>query len=156
MMTALATVTKVAPQSRGYKVELSCEQQTSCSQCASVKSCGTGMVSKAIGNKALLWQLMTDKPVSAGQVVEIGLPEKGILQSAALVYLTPLLMMFIGAAVGHVFSTQLSLAGEGLVIVTAAIFMAAGVWLAKWLAKRMESATQQQVILLRILGEPVV
>ncbi len=156
MMTALATVTKVVPLSRGYKIELSCEQQTSCSQCASVKSCGTGMVSKAIGNKALLWQLLTDKPVSTGQVVEIGLPEKGILQSAALVYLTPLFMMFIGAAVGHVFSIQLSLTGEALVILTATIFMTAGVWLAKWLAKRIEAVTQQQVILLRILGEPIV
>lgn len=156
MMTALATVTKVAPRSRGYKVELSCEQQTSCSQCSSVKNCGTGIVSKAIGNKALLWHLNTDKPVSTGQVVEIGLPEKGILQSAALVYLTPLLMMFMGAAFGHFFSIQLFLAGEGLIIVSAAIFMAAGVWLAKRLAKRMETVTQQQVILLRILGEPIV
>lgn len=48
------------------------------------------------------------------------------------------------------------LTGEALVILTATIFMTAGVWLAKWLAKRIEAVTQQQVILLRILGEPIV
>lgn len=59
MMTALATVTAVQPDAKGFHVELSCQQQTSCSSCSSSKSCGTGIVSKAIGNKALLWQLDT-------------------------------------------------------------------------------------------------
>lgn len=51
MMTALATVTQVTAQQQHFSVELSCEQQTSCNSCASQKSCGTGIVSKAVGKK---------------------------------------------------------------------------------------------------------
>lgn len=76
MMTALATVSAVKANATGYEVELSCDQQTSCSSCSSQKSCGTGVVSKAIGKKSLHWHLVTKKIVKEGQVVEIGLPEK--------------------------------------------------------------------------------
>lgn len=84
MMTALATVSAVKANATGYEVELSCDQQTSCSSCSSQKSCGTGVVSKAIGKKSLHWHLVTKKIVKEGQVVEIGLPEKSLLQSAAI------------------------------------------------------------------------
>ncbi|WP_438877865.1 SoxR reducing system RseC family protein, partial [Bacillus cereus group sp. Bce038] len=66
-----------------------------------------GIVSKAIGNKALFWRLVTDKPVTIGQIVEIGLPEKSLLQSAALVYLVPLLMMIVGAVLGELWFAPL-------------------------------------------------
>lgn len=100
MMTALATVTKVVPAQQGFQVTLSCEQQTSCSSCQSSKSCGTGIVSKAFGNKTLFWRLQTTQALEAGEVVEIGLPEKSVLQSAALVYLLPLFFMMLGAWLG--------------------------------------------------------
>ncbi|MCV5655971.1 SoxR reducing system RseC family protein, partial [Escherichia coli] len=70
MMTALATVTDVHRRGKQYEIDLSCEQQTSCSSCSSQKSCGTGVVTKAIGNKSLSWHLRTDKSVKIGQVVE--------------------------------------------------------------------------------------
>lgn len=97
MMTALATVSAVEKQGAHYRVQLSCEQQTSCSSCSSQKSCGTGIVTKAVGNKSLFWQLTTKNLVKAGQIVEIGFPERSLLQSAALVYLVPLFMMMLGA-----------------------------------------------------------
>ena len=101
MMTALATVSAVEKQGAHYHVQLSCEQQTSCSSCSSQKSCGTGIVTKAVGNKSLFWQLTTKNLVKAGQIVEIGFPERSLLESAALVYLVPLFMMMLGAAFGQ-------------------------------------------------------
>ncbi len=76
MMTALATVTKVVPAQQGFQVTLSCEQKTSCSSNQSSKSCGTGIVSRAFGNKTLFWRLQTTQALEAGEVVEIGLPER--------------------------------------------------------------------------------
>lgn len=96
MMTALATVTQVTPNDHGFEVALSCEQQTSCSSCSSQKSCGTGVVSKAFGNKSLLWHLETQRRLHVGQVVEIGIPEQSLLQSAMLVYLLPIVAMLLG------------------------------------------------------------
>lgn len=59
-----------------------------------------GIVSKAFGNKTLFWRLQTTQALEAGEVVEIGLPEKSVLQSAALVYLLPLFFMMLGAWLG--------------------------------------------------------
>ncbi|EEO00951.1 SoxR reducing system RseC family protein [Vibrio cholerae] len=155
MMTALATVTKVVPAQQGFQVTLSCEQQTSCSSCQSSKSCGTGIVSKAFGNKTLFWRLQTTQALEAGEVVEIGLPEKSVLQSAALVYLLPLFFMMLGAWLGNQWLAPMLGFGEGIVILTALLFIALGVWVAKHYAKVLELRSQQQVVLLRKLGIPV-
>lgn len=155
MMTALATVSAVTPVSSGFDVELSCEQQTSCSSCSSQKSCGTGIVSKAVGKKSLRWHLVTQKLVKPGQVVEIGLPEKSILQSAAVVYLVPLFAMILGAFIGQWWLAPFFSLGEGVVILSAALATAAGIALAKQLSSRLERQSSQQVVLLRILGEPI-
>ncbi len=155
MMTALATVMAVQSTGHGFHVELSCEQKTSCSSCSSSKSCGTGIVSKAIGSKSLRWQLDTDKTVSRGQVVEIGFPEKSLLQSAALVYLVPLFMMILGAWLADSWLAPMLGMGEGIIIVTSLAFIALGIQLAKKWSKRLEQRTKQEVVLLRVLGEPI-
>jgi len=155
MMTALATVSAVKPVSTGFDVELSCEQQTSCSSCSSQKSCGTGIVSKAVGNKSLHWHLVTQKSVKTGQVVEIGLPEKSLIQSAAVVYLVPLFALILGAFVAQWWLVPLFSLGEGLVIFTSAVATAGGIFLAKRLSAKLEQQSSEQVILLRVLGEPI-
>ncbi|MDN3615169.1 SoxR reducing system RseC family protein [Vibrio gallaecicus] len=156
MMTALATVSSVETKGSQFLVHLSCEQQTSCSGCSSQKSCGTGIVTKAVGNKSLFWQLTTKSLVKAGQVVEIGFPEKSLLQSAALVYLVPLFMMMLGAAIGQLVLQPLFTGGEGIVILMAAIFTIIGIQIAKHFAKPIEDKSQQQVVLVRVLGEPLI
>ena len=155
MMTALATVSSVTPKSSGYDVELSCEQQTSCSHCSSQKSCGTGIVSKVVGSKVLHWRLVTDQSLKVGQVVEIGMAEKSLLQSAAIVYLTPLFALILGAMVANLWVAPLLGLGEGIVILFSALFAVLGIALAKRLSSRLEQQSSQQVILLRVLGEPI-
>lgn len=155
MMTALATVTSVQNNEKGYHLELSCEQKTSCSSCSSQKNCGTGIVSKAIGSKSLRWHLDTDKTVAPGQVVEIGFPEKSLLQSAALVYLVPLFMMIIGAWLADGWLAPMLEMGEGVVIATSLAFIALGIRFAKIWSRRLEVRTEQEVVLLRVLGEPI-
>ncbi|ANS86408.1 hypothetical protein VSVS12_02652 [Vibrio scophthalmi] len=155
MMTALATVSAVTPCASGYDVELSCEQKTSCSSCASQKNCGTGIVSKAIGSKVLHWHLATQQLLKVGQVVEIGMAEKSLLQSAAIVYLVPLFSLIIGALVAHWWIAPAFGLGEGAVILCSMLATALGIILAKRLALCIERQSSQQVILLRVLGEPI-
>ncbi|MEF1290132.1 SoxR reducing system RseC family protein, partial [Vibrio sp. M260118] len=115
----------------------------------------TGIVSKAVGKKSLHWHLVTHKLVKPGQVVEIGLPEKSLLQSAAVVYLVPLFAMILGAFIGQWWLAPSLSLGEGAVILSAAIATAAGIALAKQLSTRLERQSSQQVVLLRIIGEPI-
>ncbi|HAS8424952.1 TPA: transcriptional regulator [Vibrio vulnificus] len=155
MMTALATVTQVTPNDHGFEVALSCEQQTSCSSCSSQKSCGTGVVSKAFGNKSLLWHLETQRRLYVGQVVEIGIPEQSLLQSAMLVYLLPIVAMLLGALFGHLVLSPWLEMGEGAVVLTSMLFAFIGILLAKKLAQPLEQKSAAQVELMRVFGEPI-
>ncbi|EHT4943017.1 SoxR reducing system RseC family protein [Vibrio vulnificus] len=155
MMTALATVTQVTPNDHGFEVALSCEQQTSCSSCSSQKSCGTGVVSKAFGNKSLLWHLETQRRLHVGQVVEIGIPEQSLLQSAMLVYLLPIVAMLLGALFGHLVLSPWLEMGEGAVVLTSMLFAFIGILLAKKRAQPLEQKSAAQVELMRVFGEPI-
>ncbi|AXY00303.1 transcriptional regulator [Vibrio alfacsensis] len=155
MMTALATVTEVHRHGKHYHIDLSCEQQTSCSSCSSQKSCGTGVVTKAIGNKSLSWHLRTEQSVKVGQVVEIGFPESSLIKSAMAVYLLPLFGLIVGALIGHLFFAPLIGGGEGMVILTSALFVVGGMYVAKRVSRPLEEASKKQVTLIRILGEPI-
>ncbi|WP_321463854.1 SoxR reducing system RseC family protein [uncultured Vibrio sp.] len=155
MMTALATVTDVKRHGKQYDLDLSCEQQTSCSSCSSQKSCGTGVVTKAIGNKSLSWHLRTEKSVQIGQVVEIGFPESSLIKSAMAVYLLPLFGLILGALFGHLLFAPLLAGGEGVIILSSVLFATGGVWLAKRVSKPLEDESQRQVTLVRVLGEPI-
>ncbi len=159
MMTAIATVMAVEPVGKLYNVSLSCQQETSCSSCSSQKSCGTGIVSKAVGNKSLIWHLTTAQSVKVGDQVEIGFPEKSLLGSAALVYLVPLFMLILGASIGQLALipwlnqlTRLEL-GEGLVILTSVLFAIGGFFFARAKARRLERDSKEQVVLIRVFGE---
>ncbi|HHF3093374.1 TPA: SoxR reducing system RseC family protein [Vibrio diabolicus] len=155
MMTALATVTDVHRRGKQYEIDLSCEQQTSCSSCSSQKSCGTGVVTKAIGNKSLSWHLRTDKSVKIGQVVEIGFPESSLIKSAMAVYLLPLFGLIIGAMFGHFLLAPLTAGGEGIIILSSVLFAAGGMWIAKHVSRPLEDESKRQVTLVRVLGEPI-
>lgn len=156
MMTALAKVQQVKKTDQGWWVELACEQQSSCNSCQSQKSCGTGVVSKAIGNKTLIWQLNTSLAVKSGDVVEIGIGENSVLSSALLVYLTPLLFMMIAAVVSQWWLTPLLATGEGLTILISALSGFAGMKIAQKLARPIERHSNREVSLIRVLGQPIV
>ncbi|MEZ9229703.1 SoxR reducing system RseC family protein [Vibrio amylolyticus] len=156
MMTALATVSAVHSRKDDFLLDLSCEQKTSCSSCASQKSCSTGVVSKAVGAKSLFWSVASPKSISAGQVVEIGFPEKTLLQSAVIVYILPIVFLMLGAAAAQaLFVTHLQL-GELSVIASAFLSAYIGFRIAKHKASQLEQASEQQVVLLRVLGEPII
>ncbi|MDG3087150.1 SoxR reducing system RseC family protein [Vibrio hannami] len=155
MITALATVVSVEATTKGNKVGLSCEQQTSCSHCSSQKSCGTGLVSKAIGNKTHKWELMTDKLVEVGQTVEIGLSEQNLVKYASIIYLLPILGLILGATIAELFLTPIIQTGEGVTILLSVGFMGLGILLAKYLSRRLQSGTSQSVSLIRVLGEAI-
>lgn len=155
MMTALATVQSVIQRDNAFDVELGCEQQTSCSHCSSASSCGTGVVSKAVGKKTLKWTLTTEKALTVGQVVEIGFPEKTLLQSASLVYVVPLLALIFGAMIGQFLTGLMGISGEFLIIVSSFVLMAVAILWARAYSRTIDSKVDNQITITRVLGQPI-
>ncbi|QUJ66994.1 SoxR reducing system RseC family protein [Photobacterium sp. GJ3] len=154
MMQSLATVVAVEK----HHITVSCQQQTSCGSCASQNSCGTGVVSKVLPGRQHLLKVSTrhlHESVAVGQLVEIGLSERSVLQSALLVYVLPLICMLLGTLLGQWWFVILAGGGELGVIACALAGGAFGLGIAKWRAKHLSVQGDYQPSLLRVLGQPV-
>ena len=71
--------------------QVHCDVKASCSSCASRAGCGSRVLS-----------VPSEQPLSAGQKVELGIAESSLLGSAVLVYMAPLVGLFVMASVFQV------------------------------------------------------
>ncbi|HBV40228.1 MAG TPA: SoxR-reducing system protein RseC [Erwinia sp.] len=79
------------------------ELKTSCSSCSARKGCGSHMLNKLGPKNAHVMKIASAEPLVPGQRIELGIEEKSLLSSALLVYMTPLLGLFIVAGLFQTF-----------------------------------------------------
>ena len=77
--------------------------KSACSGCQQVDNCGSGQVSKALPQKRLSVNVLSDLPLSVGDEVVIGLSEKHLLSVAWQVYLWPLIGLISFGLLGQYF-----------------------------------------------------
>ena len=109
MMEELATVIAIDDISskEGYStVTVQSKIKSTCSSCKQIDNCGSGQVSKAIPQKKLSVKLITRLPVQIGDIIVLGLSEKGMLQVAWQVYLWPLIGLIVFSGIGQYFVQQ--------------------------------------------------
>lgn len=70
-----------------------------CGSCAARSTCGSYILNKIGPKTEYQLELEVSQPLVVGQKVEVGIPEGSLLRSAMLVYLTPLVGLFIGSGV---------------------------------------------------------
>jgi len=75
------------------------EIKTSCSSCSARKGCGSHMLNKLGPKNAHVMKIASAEPLIPGQRIELGIAESSLLSSALLVYMTPLVGLFILAGV---------------------------------------------------------
>lgn len=74
------------------------QRKTTCGSCSARITCGQGlMTSLASDKKPHLIKISTDLLLREGDQVTLGMPEELLVRSAFLVYMLPLLAMFISA-----------------------------------------------------------
>lgn len=91
------------------------EAKTSCNSCSARKGCGSHMLNKLGPKNAHVMQIASAQPFQPGQRVEVGIKESSLLGSALLVYMTPLLGLFVVAGLFQMlFHTDLAAASGAL------------------------------------------
>ncbi|KMK07650.1 SoxR-reducing system protein RseC [Pluralibacter gergoviae] len=94
---------------------VSCDVKSSCSSCASRAGCGSRVLNKLGPQTEHTISVPSREPLSVGQKVELGISEGSLLTSALLVYMTPLLGLFVMAAVFQLlFSSDLAAFAGGV------------------------------------------
>lgn len=81
-----------------HQVWVQAERQSTCGQCQARKGCGTGMLAKHVGKRFSTLSVATDESVEIGQEVTVAIPEQALLSGAFMMYILPLLLLFVAAA----------------------------------------------------------
>ncbi|WP_421355710.1 SoxR-reducing system protein RseC [Pseudocitrobacter faecalis] len=86
-----------------------CDVKASCSSCASRAGCGSRVLNKLGPQTSHTITVPSAEPLVAGQKVELGISESSLLGSAMLVYLSPLVGLFMMASLFQVlFGTDIA------------------------------------------------
>jgi sigma-E factor negative regulatory protein RseC len=95
--------------------KVSCDVKSSCSSCSSRAGCGSRVLNKLGPQTEHTITVPSAEPLVVGQKVELGISEGSLLTSAVLVYMTPLLGLFVMAAVFQLlFSSDLAAFAGGV------------------------------------------
>ncbi|MDF1780077.1 MAG: SoxR reducing system RseC family protein [Alcanivoracaceae bacterium] len=117
-----------------------------CQSCSANKGCGHAVMDrKQAGSRARI-RALNSFTVSEGQAVVLGLPEGALLKGAVVVYLLPLLLLFIGALIGE----GLAGAGHGAVV-GGLLGLALGFVGNRWYSQAHEHDVDLQPQVLRLL-----
>jgi len=76
-------------------------RQSSCGGCESSSGCGTATFSKVLGNRPFRVQVKNPLHAKIGEQVTIAVSENGLMKGAALLYMVPLLSLFLFALIGQ-------------------------------------------------------
>lgn len=130
------------------------ERKSSCSGC-SESSCGTSVLASFFGQKTPLYRARNQVGAKVGDRVVVGLDELALFKGTLMLYLLPLLLMFIGALLGSAMASAVELR-DGYAVAGAAAGLVAGyVWLKVFSAKIGSGGRYQPVILSRSMDIPM-
>jgi sigma-E factor negative regulatory protein RseC len=120
---------------------------SACQSCSANKGCGHAVLDRHRGGSRARIRALNDLPLAVDQAVVLGLPEGALMKSAVMVYLVPLLLLFIGALVGDAVTGP---AGSGAVIggVSGLLF---GFLLNRWYSQQHQQDPALQPRVLRTL-----
>ncbi|MCC8378993.1 MULTISPECIES: SoxR-reducing system protein RseC [unclassified Xenorhabdus] len=77
-----------------------------CGSCQAKTACGSYLLEKLGPENIHQLELEIAQPLQPGQKVEVGIPESSLLRSAMLVYLTPLLGLFLGGLLSQYWTAE--------------------------------------------------
>lgn len=122
------------------------QRKTTCGSCSARMTCGHGlMTSLTSDKKPHLIKISTDLLLREGDQVTLGMPEELLVRSAFLVYMLPLLAMFISALGVNALN-----ASEPWIIFAAVLgFLAGALWVRYYSDRYIDAAAIQPVVLCR-------
>lgn len=124
---------------------LRCEPHSGCGSCNARTGCGRHLLNELGPESQHELRITISQPLEPGQKVEVGISEGGLLRSAALVYLTPLVGLIAGGAL-----FQALFITDAFTALGAILGAGFGFLLAKMIASKIEGQSDYQPMVLQI------
>lgn len=97
MIEEIATVVSTAEQG----VWLKTTSSGNCNSCDENKTCGTGLVARALTPRDAHFFVFTELSLLPGEQVKIAVAEENLLKAAAMVYVLPVILLVVFAVVAQ-------------------------------------------------------
>jgi sigma-E factor negative regulatory protein RseC len=133
---------------------LQAERKSSCSGC-SESNCGTSVLAGFFGQKTPLYRARNEVGAKVGDRVVVGMNESALFKGTLLLYMLPLLLLFVGAVAGGALADTADVS-ESYSVMGAVIGLAVGFLGLKAISARAGLGKLfQPVILSRVVEAPV-
>lgn len=97
------------------------QRKSACGECSANKGCGTSVLSKVIGNKLSRIKAINNINAQVGDEVVIGLNEQSLLKGAFMIYMWPLILLFLFSFVGQLVSENLQIQNNEFIVISFAV-----------------------------------
>ncbi len=97
------------------------QRKSTCGECSASKGCGTSVLSKVIGNKLSKMKAINNINAQVGDEVIVGLNEASLLKGAFVIYMLPLLFLFLFSFIGQYITQNIGIANSELLVIVFAI-----------------------------------
>ena len=145
MITENATVVLI----ENNQTWIETQRKSACGQCSANKGCGTSVLSKVLGTKLSKMKAINKIDAQVGDEVVVGLNEGSLLKGAFIIYMLPLLFLFLFSFIGQLISQNLQIDNsEILVVVFAVLGFYLGMQRVKVFSKSIEKNESYQPVIL--------
>lgn len=135
----------------GSDIWVETQRRSACDHCAVNKGCGTSVLGKVIGVKSSRVRVLNpdDKKVSIGDEIIVGINEQALVKGSIIIYLVPLVLLFIFGLLGETLSVQMNILNSDIVaIISGLIGLATGFFLVKLFSFQVSHDSRYQPVLL--------
>lgn len=141
----------------GGLAKVQADRRSACGRCSAQGGCGTSLLDRVFGRKAVLMVARNPLRVQPGERVILGIEEKGLVQASLTLYALPLLGLILFAVLGQFAADRwLPTAGELPSILTGLFGLMAGLALARHRSIGSSRRDEYQVVILRRADDHVV
>jgi sigma-E factor negative regulatory protein RseC len=127
------------------------QRRSACAKCAVNNGCGTAVLGKVIGVKRSRVRVLNPKNtrVSIGDEIVVGINEQALVRGSLMIYLVPLIFMFLFGLLGEVLSQQLNIKNPDLLAIALGLCgLITGFYLVKRFSRDIRSDSRYQPVLL--------
>lgn len=127
MIEENAQVVAIDSAGDGLHAWVETQRKTACDACSANKGCGTGIVSKAFGEKTMRMNALNDIGAVVGDAVILGIDDQILVKTSVMTYFIPLLTLMLGGAFGGYMDGRLFVGeSEGLTILFGVVGLIVG------------------------------
>lgn len=137
---------------QGDKALVQTISKASCNSCQVNSSCGTGIISKAFGERSFITPMTNTIKAQKSDQVEVGIPEDLVIKTSFLVYFFPLSLMIMMLLSVKFMVPEIN---ELILIGICFLSLSLGFFLVKIFGNKMNKNKPLEPVLLRIVNRTI-